>query len=112
MMSGTRLTTPSISGAVFKTPTPSAASPSNGIGPNIPGHSNMYGKGSPILATPLGTGFLLTEVVPVCAITTPLFTSASDKILSPPNLSGSENIIGITIIPAPASRSFQIISAI
>ena len=54
-----RLITPSISGAVLTTPTPSAFSPSIGIGPNIPFHSNKNGRGSPIFATPLGTEFLL-----------------------------------------------------
>ena len=70
---GTLRTTPSSSGAVFTTPTPFADLPSSGIGPSIPPHSNKYGSGSPILATPLGTPFLLISLVPNCAITVPAF---------------------------------------
>src|SRR6056300_445416 len=109
--SGSLLTTPSISGAVLSTPTPSTLSPIIGIGPSIPGHSNSQGIGSPILATPLGTAFLFVCVVPTCATTTPLPASACASATSPPSLSSSENRIGNTIIPAPASLSFHMVSA-
>ena len=104
-------TTPSISGAVFNTPTPSADPPNSGIGPNMPGHSYSQGSGSPILATPLGTALRLACVVPVCAMITPLPLSALLNTVSPPNLSASENSMGNTITPAPASLKRHTISA-
>ena len=105
IISGKRLTTPSISGAVLITPTPSAAPPSSGIGPSIPFHSYNQGNGSPILATPLGTAFLCVWFVPTCAITTPISCSDIINSSSPPSRSGSENSIGITMIPTSASLS-------
>ncbi len=99
---GTRLITPSISGAVLITPTPFAHSASLGNGPTIPFHSNRYGKGSPIFATPLGTGLdVLFCAVPVWAMTVP-YVSVSQNTSSLPNLSSSLNNIGITMIPVSA----------
>ena len=77
----------------------------------MPGHSNNQGIGSPIFATPLGTALRFVCVVPTCATITPLFISCDIKASSPPNLSGSENSIGNTIMPAPFSRSFPMVSA-
>ena len=57
MNSGNLLTTPSISGTVFNTPTPAAFNPNKGIGPSIPFQVYNQGSGSPIFAIPLGTGF-------------------------------------------------------
>ena len=97
---------------MFITPTPSAFNPKSSVGPNMPGHSNNQGKGSPILATPLGTEFLFVCVVPTCAIITPFSTSACASAMSCPALSSSANNIGRIIIPAPCSLNFHIRSAI
>ena len=96
---------------VFTTPTPPTLALSSAIGPSIPGNANDHGMGAPILATPRGTAFLFVCVVPACAITIPFCTSACARSMSPPNLSSSENNIGSTIMPAPASRSRHITSA-
>ena len=111
IMVGMRLTTPSTSGAMLITPTPSALMPNSSIGPNMPGHSNNHGIGSPILATPRGTAFLLVCVVPTCAMITPLPAMFCMNSMSLPCESGSENSMGITIIPAPFSRNFHTMSA-
>ena len=110
IIKGVLLTTPSISGTVFTTPTPLAFLPNRGIGPNIPGHSNNHGIGSFTFATPLGTAFLLVCVVPTCDITTPYCKTCANS-LSPPSLSSSLNNIGNTMIPTSASRSFIMMSA-
>ena len=99
---GTRLITPSISGAVLITPTPAAHSANLGKGPTIPGHSNKCGSGSPIFATPRDTALLVVFcVVPVCAMTVP-YPRASQNASSPPILSSSLNNNGITIMPVCA----------
>ena len=63
------------------------------------------------MATPRGTAFRFVCVVPACAITIPFCTNASARSMSPPNLSSSENNMGSTIMPAPASLNLQITSA-
>ena len=84
------------------TPTPDVHSASLGNGPTMPGHSNKYGSGSPIFATPRGTALLVVFcVVPVCAMTVP-YPSASQNTSSPPILSSSLNNNGITIMPVCA----------
>ena len=108
---GTRLTTPSISGAVLITPTPSASK----IGGNIPLYVNRLFDASlfpPTIFTGRNIPIDSLCELPVCAITTPLPISASNSSGSLPNRSGSLNNIGSTIIPAPCSRSVQIKSAI
>ena len=85
------------------------------IGPNIPGYVNKLLAASllpPTILTPDGTPFSDFCMLPVCAITTPLFCNILTNSKSLPKRSGSLNRIGITITPAPFFLNSKINSAI